>query len=145
MPLRVPEALAEALRTVGVGDDHTVFAARDDVGDDWEAVLGELTDAFEVTRAALQQEAPVVYVVNGDDLLGRRGPGPAMVACGLLSAARTAALEGAKAGIPINTLAVEDDTEPAAAAPWVARLLQPGGPTGELVRFGTGHLGKALP
>jgi len=87
----------------------------------------------------------VVYVVAGDDLLGRRGPGRAMVACGLLSAARTAAVEGARAGVPVNTLAVEADTPPATVAAWVARLLEPGGPTGELVRLGTAHLGKALP
>jgi hypothetical protein len=145
MPLRVPEDLAKALRAAGVSDDRTVFAALGDPGDDWEAVLSELTDAFQATRTALQQEKPVVYVVAADDLLGRRGPGRAMLACGLLSAARTAAIEGAKAGIPVNTLAVEDDSPPETVAAWAARLLEPGGPSGELVRLGTGHLGKALP
>ena len=144
MPLRVSEDLETALRAAGVTDDRTVFAARD-VGDDWEAVLGELTAAFEVTKAAIEVQSPVVYVVAADDLLGRRGPGRAMIACGLLSAARTAALETAKTGTPVNTLAVEDDSPPATVAAWITHLLEPGGPSGELVRLGTGHLGKALP
>jgi hypothetical protein len=144
MPLRVPEGLEVALRAAGISDDRTVFAARD-VGDDWGAVLGELTAAFRITKAAMETQSPVVYVVAGDDLLGRRGPGRAMIACGLLSAARTAALEAAKAGTPVNTLAVEDDSPPATVAAWIARLLESDGPTGELVRLGTGHLGKALP
>jgi hypothetical protein len=145
MPLRVPEHLVKAFRDAGVTAEATVFAASDGLGDEWEETVAELRAAFQVTQAALQRGSPVVYVVAGDDLLGRRGPGRAMVACGLLSAARTAAVEGARAGVPVNTLAVEADTPPATVAAWVARLLEPGGPTGELVRLGTAHLGKALP
>ena len=75
---------------------------------------------------------------------GGEGPPRAMVACGLLSGARTAAIEGLKPGIPVNVLAVEDDTTPETVAMWVARLAEPGGPSGELVHLGSAHLGKAL-
>jgi 3-oxoacyl-[acyl-carrier protein] reductase len=57
--------------------------------------------------------------VHNDDLLGRRGAGRAMVATGLLSAARTAAVELVKSGVPVNVLAVEDETDPSTVARWV--------------------------
>ena len=108
-------------------------------------VRAELTAAFEVTRAAMQEERPLVFVVAHDDLLGRRGSGRAMVAAGLLSAARTAAVEARRSGVPVNTLAVEAEWDPETVARWVLRLMERGGPTGELVRLGGDHLGKALP
>ncbi|MGH8875548.1 MAG: hypothetical protein ACRDVM_09920, partial [Acidimicrobiia bacterium] len=83
----------------------------------------------------------VVYLVDGPDLLGQRGAGRAMVACGLLSGARTAAIEG----VAVNVVAVEEGTPPAVIAVWAGRLLERDGPTGELVRLGGSHLGKALP
>ena len=146
--MRCGPDLADALVTEGLSrgepSDGLVFAAAD-VGDGWDDVLAELTAAFQLTREAVRHQAPVVYVVAHDDLLGRRGPGQAMVATGLLSGARTAAVEQLKAGVPVNVLAVEQDSDPPAVATWVARLLEPGGPTGEIVRMGGAHLGKALP
>jgi hypothetical protein len=115
------------------------------VGDDWDAVLAELTRAFEVTRAAAQAGDPVVYVVDNDDLLGRRGPGRAMVATGLLSAARTAALEGAKSGWTVNVIALGEGADPALVDEWAGHFLRSPGITGELLHVGPGHLGKALP
>ncbi len=147
--LIVPDSLAAALDALGFAGEGpgggVVFAASGDVGDDWGAVRAELTAAFELTRAAMRSGQPIVYVVAHDDLLGRRGPGPAMVATGLLSAARTAAFEARKAGVPVNTLALEADWDPDTVARWVLRLMERGGPTGELVRLGGDHLGKALP
>ena len=116
-----------------------------DVGDGWDEVLAELTRAFESSRAAAQAEESIVYVVQQDDLLGRSGPGKAMVATGLLSAARTAALEGARKGWTVNVLAHDPDADRGVVEAWAARLLESGGVTGELVRVGPGHLGKALP
>ena len=146
--LRCGPDLADALVSEGLSrgepGDALVFAAAD-VGDDWDDVLAELTAAFQLTREAVRNKAPVVYVVAHDDLLGRRGPGPAMVATGLLSGARTAAVEQLKAGAAVNVLAVEADSDPDSVATWVARLLEPNGPTGEIVRMGGAHLGKALP
>ncbi len=116
-----------------------------EVGDEWEGVLGELTRAFEVTRAAALVGDPVVYVIDNDDLLGRRGPGRAMVATGLLSAARTAALEGTKTAWTVNVIAVTDGADPTLVEVWAGHLERSPGITGELLRIGPGHLGKALP
>jgi hypothetical protein len=107
--------------------------------------MGELTRAFEVAREAATKETSFVFVVRQDDLLGRRGVGNAMVAAGLLSAARTAALEGARKGWTANVVAIDDDAEPGTVEDWARRLLEKGGVTGELIRIGPGHIGKALP
>lgn len=146
--LRCGPDLTDALVAQGFtrsGPENGLVFAAAEVGDAWDDVLAELTAAFELTRGAVRNQSPVVYVVAHDDLLGRRGPGPAMVATGLLSGARTAAVEQLKAGVPVNVLAVEQDSGPDAVATWVARLLEPDGPTGEIVRMGGAHLGKALP
>lgn len=116
-----------------------------DVGNDWAEILAELTRAFEVSREAAVEERSLVYVVRQDDLLGRRGAGNAIVATGLLSAARTAALEGARKGWTANVVAFDVDADPAMVDAWAQRLLEDGGVTGEIVRVGTGHIGKALP
>lgn len=147
---RVPagmEALAGALSGVGGPEGALVFVADPGVGDEWEGVAAQFREAFELTRKALGRAAPVVYVVDQRDLLGQRGPGAAMAATGLLSGARAAAFEMRKAGIPVNVVATEETTPPEAVAAWVGRLLDPGpgGPTGELVRLGGEHLGRALP
>lgn len=139
MTLRVPPAWESAFpEPAGL-----VFMA-DSVTDAWESVRIELRAAFELTQAAARSEQAVVYVVHNDDLLGRRGAGRAMVATGLLSAARTAALELAKRSVPVNVIAIEDDTDPATVARWASVLSAPDGPTGELVHLGAGHIGKAL-
>ena len=117
----------------------------DDVGDGWDEVLAELTRVFELSRAAAQAEDSIVYVVRQDDLLGRRGSGNAMVATGLLSAARTAALEGARKGWTANVVAYDEEADRAAVRAWAQRLLDLGDVTGELVRVGPGHVGKTLP
>lgn len=147
VPLRLPAGshLAEALGRLPADDGLVFVAAGPDLGDDWEAVAHELGEAFDETQIALRDGHPVVYVVAGEDLLGRRGAPAAMVACGLLSAARTAAIEGARAGIPVNVVAPFDGADPDDVATWVDRLLTAAGTTGELVRIGPDHIGKALP
>lgn len=116
------------------------------VGDDWEQVRAELTRAFEMARNAAQAEQNFVFVVHHDDLLGKRGLGNAMVATGLLSAARTAALEGARKGWTANVVAHDDDSDPELVTGWAERLAEEShGVNGELIRLGSGHLGKALP
>lgn len=116
------------------------------VGDDWDEVKTELDRAFQVARAAAQAEESFVFVVHHDDLLGRRGAGNAMVAAGLLSAARTAAVEGSRKGWTANVVAFDDDTAREMVQEWAERMVEdPFGVTGELIRLGPGHLGKALP
>jgi hypothetical protein len=113
---------------------------------DWGEVRAELERAFVIARAAARAEESFVFVVHHDDLLGRRGAGDAMVATGLLSAARTAALEGARKGWTANVLAYDDDSDPGLVTEWAERLAGGSvGVTGELIRLGSSHLGKALP
>ena len=147
---RVPDgltSLAAALDGLSGPDGSLVFVADPAVGEEWPAVLAQFREAFALTREALGAGAPVVYVVDQRDLLGQRGPGAAMAATGLLSGARAAAFEMRRAGVPVNVVATEEATPPEAVAAWVGLLLNPGpgGPTGELVRLGGEHLGKALP
>jgi hypothetical protein len=115
------------------------------VSDVWDDIAAELARVFELSRAAAQSEEAIVYVVRQDDLLGRRGPGNAMVATGLLSASRTAALEGTRKGWTSNVIAYDDDADRASVEAWAERLLDSEGVTGELIRVGPGHIGKALP
>jgi hypothetical protein len=123
----------------------SIFEARP-VGDDWPSVKAELERVFHMSREAAQREESFVYVVHHDDLLGRRGPGNAMVAAGLLSAARTAAMEGSRRGWTVNVVAYDDSADRGDVDRWAQRLAKDSlGVTGELVRVGTSHLGKALP
>lgn len=116
-----------------------------EVSDDWPEVRAELERAFEMSREAAQNGDSFVYVVRNDDLLGRRGPGKAMVATGLLSAARTAAIEGSRKGWTANVVAHDADVERDTIETWVRRMLDSDGVTGELIRIGPGHIGKTLP
>jgi hypothetical protein len=116
------------------------------VGEDWIEVRAELERAFQLSRTAAQAGESFVFVVHHDDLLGRRGAGNAMVATGLLSAARTAAIEGARKGWAVNVVAYDDDADPDVVTGWAERLAEDSlGVTGELIRVGPSHLGKALP
>lgn len=116
------------------------------VGDDWDQIREELERAFEMSRAAAQAEESFVYVVHHDDLLGRRGAGNAMVATGLLSAARTAAIEGSRKGWTANVVAYDDETDEETVRAWAEKLAtDSSGVTGELIRVGASHIGKALP
>jgi len=146
MPLRCqPEEIAAALDAWREDRSGLVFVADDTTGDDWSEVSAELTEAFRLTKKSLTAMRPVVFVVHNDDLLGRNGPGRAMVATGLLSAARTAALEHRKAGVAVNVIAREEGTNPRWLARWCGLLMEGTDPTGQLIHLGSGHLGKALP
>lgn len=120
-----------------------VFVADPEIADHWEDVRAELHEAYLLSKIAAIALEAIVYVVRGDDLLGREGIGAAIVATGLLSAARTASLE--LKDVSVNTLAVEADSPSEEIARWVRHLLNESGPRGELMRLGTGHLGKTLP
>lgn len=115
------------------------------VDDDWATVKAELDRAFQMSRTAAQAEESFVYVVHHDDLLGRRGSGNAMVAAGLLSAARTAAIEGSRKGWTANVVAYDDEADREQVERWANWMLDSNGATGELIRIGNSHLGKALP
>jgi hypothetical protein len=147
--LKTSDPLARALARAGVSSSsdpaNPLVFELVPPGDHWDDVAELLARVYEESRAAAQAGSAVVYVVHSDDLLGRRGAGNAMVATGALSAARTLAFEGRKKGVPTNVIAIEDDSDLDAAARWIVSALEPGGPTGELIRIGGGHIGKALP
>jgi len=116
------------------------------VGEGWDEIKAELERAFQMSRSAARAGESFVFVVHHDDLLGRRGAGNAMVATGLLSAARTAAIEGSRKGWSANVVAFDDHADPEVVRRWAERLAEDSdGVTGELIRLGSSHLGKALP
>lgn len=139
--IRADDAISDLLSHLS---DAVVFRAND-VDDDWAHVAAELKAAFDASQPAAVAGHPIVYIVSSDALLGRTGAGNAMVATGILSAARTLAVELARAGVPVNVLGVRRETPSATIATWAKRLLEPGGPTGELVQLGGTQIGKALP
>ncbi|MEX1038100.1 MAG: hypothetical protein WDZ96_04490 [Acidimicrobiia bacterium] len=120
-----------------------IFWAKPQI-DTWEDARAELTAAFEKSRAAAHSEESFVYIVSNDALLGRTGPTDAMVAAGLLSAARTAALEGWKKGWTANVVAYDKDHSPEEVLERALILVEDGMITGELLHIGQGHIGKAL-
>lgn len=144
MQIDASPALAAALANHDLPEEAVVVDATGPVAG-WEEVRAVLLRAFGLSQEAARAEAPIVYVVHWEDLLGRRGAAPAMVATGLLSAARTAAIEMSRKGAPVNVVAIGDETPPDLVARWVVRLTESDGPTGEIVRLEAGHLGKALP
>ena len=138
--IRVPEGIEGGEATLERG---LIFWARPGV-ETWDDARSELVDAFERSREAARNEHSFVYIIANDALLGRSGPADAMVAAGLVSAARTAAIEGWKKGWTANVVAYDDGTEPAGIIGRAAALLGDGLVTGELVHLGSGHIGKAL-
>lgn len=86
----------------------------------------------------------MVYIVRNDDLLGRNGPTPAMVASGLVSAARTAAIEGSRKGWTANVVAYDETAALSEVLDRAISVLEDGMITGELIHVGGGHIGKAL-
>lgn len=144
MRLLVSPSIREHLQAADLPANGLVFEATATVTD-WPGAREVLLAAFAASQEAAVAESPIVYVVHGDDLLGRRGAPSAMVATGLLSAARTAAIELSRKQAAVNVVAVGDATPPESVARWIAHLSDPSGPTGEIVRLDAGHLGKALP
>lgn len=138
------DPLRRALTERDLTEGCAIFEATAAVAD-WPEARAVLLAAFTAGQEAARRESPIVYVVHAEDLLGRRGAPSAMVATGLLSAARTAAIELRRKGVPVNVVAVGDETDPAVTARWIVCLTEREGPTGEIVRLDPGHLGKALP
>jgi hypothetical protein len=105
---------------------------------DFAGVERALLDAFRASQAAARDQEPIVYILRQRDLLGQDTTLGAILANALLSAVRTLAAEGNVA----NAVAIGDD--PAHAEHWIAILHDSKDVTGELIRLGPGHVGKAL-
>jgi len=138
--IRLPEGIEVQSPTLERG---LIFWAKPGA-ETWDDARDELTAAFERSREAARSEQSFVYIVANDALLGRDGPPDAMVAAGLVSAARTAAIEGWKKGWTANVIAYDDGLDPAGIIERAATLVADGKITGELVHIGPGHIGKAL-
>jgi NAD(P)-dependent dehydrogenase (short-subunit alcohol dehydrogenase family) len=101
-----------------------------------EEVEGQLLEHFNAARAALLAGHPVVFEVDGADLLGHGSPADAAVAAALVGLTRALALEGERAGWSVNVVARQ------AGAPADAPFLAEHGLTGQLIHAGVGHLGR---
>lgn len=139
--LRLPDSVKVQNTEAGVG----LIFWTDEVGSEWSEARAELTAAFELSRKAAADSRSIVYIVRNDDLLGRSGATRAMVAAGLVSAARTAALEGASKGWTANVVVFDAEIEPDTVLDHARSLLDNATTTGEVVHLGPGHIGKALP
>ena len=147
--LAMPEAERDEWVAAGItpsGPGAPTVVLTGPVGDHWPGVLDRLTAVYEAARAAARTPSAVVFVVPVDSLLGRRGPTEAMAAAGIVSAAKSLAAEMRKAGVPVNTLAVPDQTPTSTLVQWAGHLLRggSGGPSGEVVHLGGAQIGKAL-
>lgn len=116
----------------------------DRVGDSWDEVSAELTEAFVGSREAARGENSFIYIVSNDDLLGRNGAARAMASAGLVSGARTAALEGSRKGWTANVIAYDNTVAPQDIVARAISVLNDGLITGEVIHVGPGHIGKAL-
>ncbi|MBJ8348376.1 hypothetical protein [Antrihabitans sp. YC2-6] len=143
MRVRAVSELGGALKDIGP-DDGLIFEARTGLGE-WTDAEDELTEAFELSRAAALTDAPVVYLVRSDAILGRAAPLDAAVATGLLGGARALAFERRKSGSYATVVAVGDNVEPAAVAHAVDLLVATRGANGQIFTLGAEHLGAALP
>ncbi|HEY5889420.1 MAG TPA: hypothetical protein VIW94_01805 [Acidimicrobiia bacterium] len=139
-PPRIPAAVE-----VTPSDDLAGFLFwMDDIGPGWQDVKSELTEAFTGAREAAKSETSMVFIVKNDDLLGRNGPTRAMAAAGLVSAARTAALEGVSKEWTANVVAYDLVVSPTEVLGRAKFVLENGITTGEIIHLGPGHIGKAL-
>ena len=105
---------------------------------DFGEVETALADAFRRSQEAARNDEPIVFVLSQADLLGQRTVPGAILANALLSGMRTLAAEGHRA----NAIAVGDDET--RLEHWIALLQDDAGVTGELIRLGPAHIGKAL-
>jgi hypothetical protein len=124
--------------------EGAVFAAFDEPHG-WQAAEDRLANAFSLSRACASQNAPIVFLVRSADVRGSRGPLPAAVACALISAARSLAIEGLKTRHYVNVVATDDTTSAEDVAAVVSLVLERPVMTGELIDVGTQKLGRVQP
>lgn len=106
------------------------------------ALEDELTGAFGLIRAALQDGEPVVVAVADAHLRGEGETASVALAHGLLGLVRALAIEGSRGGWRINMLAVAPGVDPDHQRVWIDRLAEPSGASGALIRLGVDQLGR---
>jgi hypothetical protein len=138
----------EGLRALGDVDgdveEGVVFVARRDLTD-WPEVERELTEAFRLAQQASEADAPLVFVVESDALLGRGGPFDSMVATGLVSGARTLAFEGVRKGRYVGIIATDRSDEAGDLGEAIQYAVASRAGHGQVVTLGTGHVGAMFP
>lgn len=132
------EAAGALIDPVGRG---LVYDASDSDPRDWAELEVELNRAFELTRQAVLEGGPIVYVVHEPSVWGHEPPLRSTLATALLGGMRSAALELTRSGLPANAVALSDPEDVDEAADCVAWLLQ-GRLTGQLLTCGATHLGR---
>ena len=139
----IDSELAVALKTVGP-EDGLIFETRTGL-DAWDDAEDELAEVFELARAAALTDAPVVFLVRANAILGRAAPLDSAVATGLLGGAGALAFERRKSNAYATVVAVGDNVETATVAAAVDLLVATRGANGQIFTLGTDHLGALLP
>lgn len=138
----------EVLRALGDdrcdAADGVVFVASRGMAD-WQSVEDELTDAFLLAQQASAADAPIVFVVDSDAMLGRAGALDSMVATGLVSGARTLAFEGVRKDRYVGIIATDRSEKSGDLARAVRFAVASRAGHGQVVALGTGHVGAMLP
>lgn len=128
----------------GAADKGVVFVASRGL-EDWAAVEDELAEAFRLAQEASLAEAPVVFVVDSEAMLGRAAPLDSMVATGLVSGARTLAFEGLRKGRYVGIVATDRTDAASALGETVHFAVANRVGHGQVITLGTGHAGAMLP
>jgi len=108
---------------------------------DWAALEAELDEVFRLTQEAVLSGEPIVYVIHEPAVWGHATPLRSALATALMGGMRSAAVEGARAGLTANVVATDDNVDPAQLADTI-EFLQTSGLTGQLLTCGTTHLGR---
>ncbi|MFA6577311.1 MAG: hypothetical protein WCS84_17945 [Nocardioides sp.] len=108
---------------------------------DWAALEAELDTVFRLTQQAVLAGEPIVYVIHEPAIWGHATPLRSALATALMGGMRSAAVEGARAGLAANVVATDVDVDPARLADAIEFLLT-SGLTGQVLTCGTTHLGR---
>lgn len=145
------EAVAAALAGLGAGDgeiaDGLVFAPRSDL-DAWEDAEAELLEAFRLSQEAMIADAPVVYVLHADAVLGRASVLDSAVADGLVGGARSLAFEGKRRARYAAVVGIESGETPESLRELrrtVEFLTGARAAAGQVIMLTDEHLGAMLP
>jgi hypothetical protein len=108
---------------------------------DASALEAQLDEVFALTQEAVLAGRPIVYVVHEPSIWGHDTPLRAALTTALMGAMRSAAVEGVRAGLAANVVAVDEDVDPVQRDAAVDFALT-SGLTGQLLTCGTTHLGR---
>ncbi|MFT4085414.1 MAG: hypothetical protein QM638_22765 [Nocardioides sp.] len=112
---------------------------------DWQAVEDELSEAFGLVQEASGHDAPVVFVVETEAMLGRGEVLDAMVATGLVSGARVLAFEGLRRDRYVGIIASDRSERAGSLADAVGFATSTRAALGQVLVLGTGHAGGMFP